>query len=637
MFFQNRQQVRPHRRRIIWITVISCTYVLFYAGIIFILQEKAWETVNARNGVLDLSRVDFSRTSALMLAGEWEFYPNVLGDSGNRPVFQNVVARPLAVPGTWPEHQTSGLQFDSRFGYGTYRLVMMLPQHRHYSIQFGAITTAARIWVNGQMLATLGTPGKDPASHKAATRPISVVFVAENETNELIVEVSNFDHTHAGLIEAPRLGDPVAFQEIHTLRITYDIAMATILLILGINGLVSGFAWLNEQASRYLGLFNLCLAVQTLMTGSRIVSLLGIPWDVFIRVEYLSYIIALPCFILFVRHSFPLESSPRLPRLIVVTTGVYSVAVAFLDTAIFTKFAQPFMLIVVFTGAYTTLVCWRAIRTGKRDAFYISFGFLMVFGGICFDLLGTVKAQVQLLIAPATAALFAHLNSLVLIDRIAFSLFRAHQSTQKLYRMGRSFENSRQMLKAARIAGLQERLNPHFLFNAFNTVHSLVATDPTRAKEALLQLADMYREITNASNKLHVPFASEWGLISSYLELQNARFKGQVTFDLGLRGDLSSVPVPPLALQQLVENSFKHGLIAGKERRGRIRIRIVRFRDGLAMSLRDNGQGIQGVPTGETVNSIRERAAAIYSTVQLRIRNRRSGGAETLLILADRL
>ncbi|MCE9596787.1 MAG: histidine kinase [Spirochaetia bacterium] len=632
----HRPHLKPHRRRIIWITVLSCAYVLFYFAIIFVLKEKAWEKVSAVNGVVDLSKIDFSNTGALTLAGRWEFYPDVLSQAGQRPSFTGKKAQIISVPGTWPEHQTTGQGFDSRFGFGTYRLSMRLTPGRHYSLQFGAITTAARILVNGQLLATLGKTGTDATTHRAATYPISVVFLAESEWNELAIEISNFDHHHGGLTEAPLLGDPVSFQKILTLRITYDIAMATILIILGINGIVAGFAWMNERASIYLGLFNLCLGIQTLMTGSRVASLLNIPWPVFIRIEYISYIVALPCFILFVRNSFPQESSPRIPYVITFVTGVYVIAIVFLHSSIFTRFVQPFMVIVILTGLYATIVCARAIRSGKRDALYISFGFLSVFAGICFDLLGIIQAQVQLLVAPATAALFAHLNSLVLTDHVAFSLFRSRQSTQKLYRMGRSFNNSKQMLKAARLVGLQERLNPHFLFNALNTVHSLITHDPSKARDAILQLADLYRGITNASNKLHVPFASEWDLISSYLEIQNARFKGQVKFDLALRGDLGQIPVPPLALQQLVENSFKHGLVGGKENRGIVRIRIAPFRDGLAMILRDNGRGLAGLPVGETLDSIRERSAAIYSTVRLRLRNRPSGGVQCLLLLADR-
>jgi hypothetical protein len=628
--------IRPHRRRIIWISILSAAYTLFYAGAIFLLRGQAWERVYASRGELDLSRLDLSRTGSLSLAGEWAFFPETLGTDERAPILP-AHGTVLNVPGSWQERQTPWPGFDRRFGAGTYRLALKLKQDHYYNLQFGAVTTAARIWINGRHHASVGKPGASPQTHQAATRALSVVFLAENDWNEIVVEVSNFDHHHGGLVEAPRLTDPAAFDSIHTLQIVYDCTMAVILVILGIHGMTIGFAWPNERASRYLGAFSLCLALQTIMTGSRILSHLGIPWHTYIRIEYLSYVGALPCFVYFVQHSFPAEGRREIPFFISIIAVLYASAVVFLDTAVFSAFAQPFMLIVVFSGSYAAFVCARAIRSGKRDAVYITLGFLIVFGGICIDLLTIIKSQVDLLIAPATAALFAHLNSLALTDRVAFSLFRSRRAVQKLHRMEKAFHNNRQMLRAARLLGSQERVNPHFLFNALSMVHSLVISDPARAEAALLQLADVYRSITNASNKMQVPLTSEWDLISSYLELQNARFKGQVVFDLALRGDLRMIQVPPLALQQIVENCFKHGFIAGAENGGRIRIRINRFRDGLIMQVLDNGRGVQGPGDGVTMHSIRERMSMLYSTVRLRVKSRPSGGARALLLCAGRL
>lgn len=632
--FTGRSTIRPHRRRIIWISILSAAYILFYVGAIFLLRGQAWERVFARGGELDLTKVDLSSSGSLSLSGEWEFFAGHLGVNGQAPTLQ-ARSSLLNVPGSWPAHETPSPGFDRRFGSGTYRLKLKLTPDRYYNVQFGAVTTTARIWINGKEHAAVGRPGPTPETHQAATRALSVVFLAKEEANELLVEVSNFDHHHGGLVEAPRLTDPDVFEAVHTLRIVYDCTMAVILFILGLHAVTIGFAWPSERASLYLGLFSLCLALQTIMTGSRIVSHLGIPWHVYIRIEYLSYVGALPFFVFFVQYSFPQEGWRVMPLLISSAAILYSAAIAVVDTAVFTAFAQPFTLIVVFSGSYAAFVCMRAIRTNKRDAIYITIGFLMVFGGICVDLLTILKSQVDLLIAPATAALFAHLNSLALTDRIAFSLFRSRQAVQKLHRMEKSFHNNRQMLRAARLLGSQERVNPHFLFNALNMVHSLVVSDPARAEAALLQLADVYRSITNASSKMQVPLSSEWELISSYLELQNVRFKGRIMFDLALRGDLRRIQVPPLALQQIVENCFKHGFVEGTENGGRIRIRILRFRDGLIMQVADNGRGFQGKAEGETMHSIRERMSMLYSTVRLRVRNRASGGACALLLCCD--
>jgi two-component system, LytTR family, sensor kinase len=143
----------------------------------------------------------------------------------------------------------------------------------------------------------------------------------------------------------------------------------------------------------------------------------------------------------------------------------------------------------------------------------------------------------------------------------------------------------------ARLTALRAQINPHFLFNALNTIAALIAERPDEAEHAVERLARIFRHVLQTEGQTFVPLRAELRLVDDYLAIEQARFgkKLRVEQDWGEAG--LDLPIPAFALQTLVENAVKHGI----ERRrggGTLSLTARPAGDVLVITVRDTGAGI---------------------------------------------
>ena len=115
-------------------------------------------------------------------------------------------------------------------------------------------------------------------------------------------------------------------------------------------------------------------------------------------------------------------------------------------------------------------------------------------------------------------------------------------------------------LQLAELRLLKSQLNPHFLFNALNTVRSLIADNPARAQSAVTRLASTLRHTLNSRQDELVTLAQELDIVSDYLELESMRFEDRLRIETHVADDAAGVHIPVMLLQTLVENAIKHGI-----------------------------------------------------------------------------
>jgi hypothetical protein len=122
--------------------------------------------------------------------------------------------------------------------------------------------------------------------------------------------------------------------------------------------------------------------------------------------------------------------------------------------------------------------------------------------------------------------------------------------------------NLRTAWTQARLQAMRMQLNPHFVFNTFNTIATLLDADPQpkRARALVLALSDLYRRTLVATEREWMPISEELALASDYLRIQAARMDGRLTYDLECAEVLGGEQVPALMLQPLVENAVLHGV-----------------------------------------------------------------------------
>ncbi|MDX1418912.1 MAG: histidine kinase [Rubricoccaceae bacterium] len=144
----------------------------------------------------------------------------------------------------------------------------------------------------------------------------------------------------------------------------------------------------------------------------------------------------------------------------------------------------------------------------------------------------------------------------------------------------------------AQLAALRAQINPHFLFNALNTIAALIAEKPAEAEATVQQLAGLFRYVLQAGSRLFVPLGEELRLVRQYLAVEQARFGDALIVSEAWDDGVESVQIPAFALQTLVENGVKHG-IERKRGGGTVRLEGRRRSDGtVEVTVTDSGVGI---------------------------------------------
>jgi len=115
-------------------------------------------------------------------------------------------------------------------------------------------------------------------------------------------------------------------------------------------------------------------------------------------------------------------------------------------------------------------------------------------------------------------------------------------------------------LQLAELRLLKSQLNPHFLFNALNTVRSLIAENPGRAQNAVTRLAKTLRYTLTSPQDELVTFSQELDIVADYLELESMRFEDRLSIEIHVPDEAAGVHIPVMLLQTLVENAIKHGI-----------------------------------------------------------------------------
>jgi two-component system sensor histidine kinase AlgZ len=164
---------------------------------------------------------------------------------------------------------------------------------------------------------------------------------------------------------------------------------------------------------------------------------------------------------------------------------------------------------------------------------------------------------------------------------------------------------------SARLAELQSRIRPHFLFNTLNSAIALVRAEPARAEALLEDLSDLFRQALKDSGE-PVRLAEEISLAQRYLDIEKVRFGDRLRVQWALDPAADDAKLPPLLLQPLVENAVRHG-VEPSPLGADVRISTQRRGSMAVIKVTNtvpNGQGVAG--QGLALRNVRERLALLH-------------------------
>ena len=185
------------------------------------------------------------------------------------------------------------------------------------------------------------------------------------------------------------------------------------------------------------------------------------------------------------------------------------------------------------------------------------------------------------------------------------------------------------------------QLDPHFLFNALNTISSQVERDPRLARTMIEHLGDLLRLSLDARDRQEIPLAEELAFLDHYIAIQKIRFAENLRIEIQIAPEVKYALVPSLIVQPLVENAIRHG-ISQRASGGTVTVTAERDRDRSQVKIRVLDDGV-GLPpgwaleesSGTGLSVTRERILGLHPNGNSRfsVRVRVGGGTEVEISL----
>jgi signal transduction histidine kinase/CheY-like chemotaxis protein len=320
----------------------------------------------ARGGVIDL-RAPGATDGAHSLEGEWGFAWGRFAD----PAEDAPLPALAPVPGIWnqleADHKPAGPD-----GYATYRLQVLCPAGRQLALSVPPQRTAMRLYVNGRLVASQGTPGTTQAEAQPAIGRRAVLTDSFACPLRVTMHLSNWSHRAGGVIRPPVAGPIEVLAVQSQQRFALDTLLVGGYLVLSISPLFFFLVRPKEKTPLLFGLFALSQTVYADMTGERL--LLQVwegpqtPWEVFLRTEYTSWFVSMGLFLLLANMLFPRTLGPRLVRLMLGACALGLLVVLVTPARVYSQYVAFGQVLGIAIALHVAWSLARVARQGRPDA-----------------------------------------------------------------------------------------------------------------------------------------------------------------------------------------------------------------------------------------------------------------------------
>lgn len=425
-------------------------FLLFIAsGYIFLLSEylKPSDTpsisISSTKGIVDLITINFNTKKTINLIGESEFYwQQLLTPTDFSNSTKPAMSGYAPIPGLW-----NGLKIGNKTltgeGYATYRLIIKVKDDGRYGIRIKEFDCAYRLWANGEMVEA-GQVGTCKNNMVPSWQRNEVYFNAVNHQVELILQISNFQHWKGGPEDMMTFGKSrnIILYKRHHLMAAYF--LTGLFLILAIHYFGIYLFRPVDKSSLLFGLLCLTIILRLITTNEKI--LLDIfpsfSWNIAIRIEYISYMMAAPLFTAFYRALFPKHISKVAFQITFGLAALFTFIVIVTPSTIFTYTPVAFQFVIMATALY---LLWRLIAATlqkEEDAWMMLCSYIFLFLIAINDFLYYNKLIGSEFFMPVGLFIVVFSQSFVLSKRLSFAFSTVEDLTTKLEDHNRQLEKT---------------------------------------------------------------------------------------------------------------------------------------------------------------------------------------------------
>ncbi len=490
---------------------------LLCSGLFLSCGPETTAPTSEGSATLNLRQVDFRQGAVEKLDTGWAFYPRrtaeeVLALADSLPF---VVT---AVPGIWNGIKEGNHHFGA-FGYGTYRLRIILPDTLPpMGLEFSTIGTSYRLYANDQLIRRVGVAGRNAEESQADYLPGLVALPLTGPTVTLTLMVSNFSHRSGGLWESIHIGSLVSLQKEREQKLANSLFLLGAIFIIGLYHLGVYSLQSRGRTALYFGLVCLTLALRESITGVMYVKTLwpGFNWQILTKLEYLSFYIGIPLFFMVLQALFPRDYHPR-SRLLIQGVGVFfSLLVLAFPPSVFSRTLTLYQVFGFLVASYAILGLVRAFIRAEQGAGIVLAGFLAVLITFVNDILYSQQIVPTGYLISLGVLIFIFSQAFLLSQRAARAVATIEQQRLELANTNEAYIKEIDMRKAVEAEVRQHR----------NHLEDLVRERTNELEElnAQLRQLSLVDGLTKIANRrrLDEEVAREW--------LRMRRQKGPLAF-----------------------------------------------------------------------------------------------------------
>ncbi len=426
----------------------------------------------AIKGLLDLSNWDFHKQGVVDLSGEYEFYwqQHLFSTDfkKSRPPERSGF---INVPGFWNSFESQE-QKSAKTGHATYRLSILLNDKTpSLALKFLDMGTAFRVYVDGQEVLSVGQAGTTSETTVPRYAPQVVELQPFSNRIELIFHVSNFHYAYGGPSEVVRLGEKGDIYKIGEKRLAFDSILFGSILMIGLYHLGLFAIRKKDLTTLYFGISCLIIAIRMLTTVERYLLrfLPGMDWELFVKIEYLSYYLAVPVFSLFIYSLFPKDIHKSILSIILIVGLGCAILVLTTPPKIFSHTLFTYQMFTLLCLGYGLLMLIVSSFRKRPGAKVILIGFLVLSVTVLNDILDA-NAFIQ-------TGHFSHLGLFIFIFSQAFQLSsRFSEAFRTVESQTKELSYTNQRYKSE----IEERLQAELeLLESERRFRSLIETAPS--------------------------------------------------------------------------------------------------------------------------------------------------------------
>lgn len=370
----------------LWIAAALSSLALPICG----CSQRAPHQPVAVKGIMDLSAWDLSSRGTIDLDGEWEFHWNRLFT----PDDFRLQPRPgpveyMSMPRYWNGQTIAGQKLPGH-GFATLKLTVRLGGRKNIvALYVPQLFTAYRLWCNGRLLTSNGKTGTDRAHSVPQFLPRMIIFVADSDTLELVLQISNFHHPNGGMWTSIRLGNDTRLVSERRHVAGFNSFLLGGLLLMALYHIGIFLFRRQDRASLFFGILCLVMAVRVPFEGDRLIitNLSWLSWEISQKITYLTFLSSAFITNLYLYYLFPDIYSRKLVRISTVIGVVFCLSVLVLTTQYYYYTRYPNYANMLFWMLYDMYVIVRAVMMKKEGAVYLVGGLLILLPLVWIDIL----------------------------------------------------------------------------------------------------------------------------------------------------------------------------------------------------------------------------------------------------------